>query len=104
MSEAKFQAVAMRDAVPEGGVKVVEVGGLSILICDSNGTLFAIENRCSHAEEKLECGRMRQGWIACPVHGARFRLETGEPMNPPATAPIRTFALRVVEGQIEIAI
>lgn len=104
MSEASFQFVATLGDIPEDGVKVVEAGGLSILICKSEGQLFAVENRCSHAEEKLECGRMRRGWISCPVHGARFRLDTGEPMNPPATEPIRTFALRVTDGRIEIAI
>jgi len=46
---------------------------------------------------------VRAGWIACPVHGARFDLETGRAMNPPAKAPIKVYEVRVVDDRIEIA-
>lgn len=103
MGVKSYSAVASVEEVPDGKVKVVELGGRSILLCHSDGHIFAVENRCSHAHEALECGRMKRGWIACPVHGARFDLETGEPMSPPATQPIATFAVRVVDGMIEVA-
>lgn len=104
MSEKTFVAVAKVDEVAPGKTKVVEVGGLSILLANSGGKLFAVSNLCSHADEKLECGRMKNGWIACPIHGARFDLETGEPMNPPATQPIATYEVRVEGDEIEIAV
>jgi nitrite reductase/ring-hydroxylating ferredoxin subunit len=47
---------------------------------------------------------MRLGWIACPAHGARFDLATGEALGPPANAPIRTFAVRVSDGMIEVEV
>lgn len=103
MSIITFTAVADVADVPAGSAKVVELDGKSILICHSNGGLFAVANRCSHADEPLACGRIRAGWIACPVHGARFDLETGRAMNPPAKAPIRTYQLRVNGDAIEIA-
>jgi 3-phenylpropionate/trans-cinnamate dioxygenase ferredoxin subunit len=46
---------------------------------------------------------VRAGWIACPVHGARFDLETGRAMNPPAKGPIRTYQVRITGERIEIA-
>jgi 3-phenylpropionate/trans-cinnamate dioxygenase ferredoxin subunit len=92
------------DAVETGKQVAIELAGRSILICNSQGSLFAIENKCSHAEEALECGRIRNGWISCPAHGARFDLETGEALNPPAKDPIRTFALRVAGDMIEVAV
>ena len=70
----------------------------------SNERLFAISNICSHANEKLECGRMSRSWIACPVHGARFDLATGRAMNPPAKLPIATYEVRVVEDWIEVRV
>lgn len=104
MSETDFTAVANVADVPAGSIKVVDLDGQSILLCHSNGRLFAVANRCSHAEEPLACGRVRAGWIACPVHGARFDLETGRAMNPPAKAPIRTYQVRVEGERIEIAL
>ena len=104
MSEKTFVAVAKLDEVPAGTKKLVEVNGNQLLVCNSAGKLFAVRNRCSHAEEPLDCGRMKNGWIACPVHGARFDLETGAAMNPPATQPIDTFEVRVSGDTVEIAV
>lgn len=104
MTERSFARVLPAAEVPPGTKKAVEVAGKSILICHSNDRLFAVSNICSHAEEKLECGRMSRGWIACPVHGARFDLATGRAMNPPATRPIQTYEVRIVEDWIEVLV
>jgi 3-phenylpropionate/trans-cinnamate dioxygenase ferredoxin subunit len=47
---------------------------------------------------------MKNGWIACPVHGARFDLATGAAMNPPATMPIETFEVRIEGDTIEVSV
>lgn len=104
MTETGFVAVATLADVPPGQKKLVSVNGTDILICHSADRIFAVENLCSHADEKLDCGRMRGGWIACPIHGARFNLETGEAMNPPATKPIRTFPVRIDGDTVEVSV
>ena len=104
MSEAEYSAAVRADGVANGTAVAHEINGRSILICNSNGQFFAIENKCSHAEEPLACGRIRNGFIACPAHGARFDLETGVALTPPATDAIQTFALRVSGGWIEVAV
>lgn len=90
--------------LPAGTAKSVEIEGKSILLCNDRDTIYAVSNICSHADEKLECGRMRSGWIACPIHGARFELATGRAMNPPATQPIATYPSRVADGWIEVEV
>lgn len=104
MSEKSFVAVAKVDEVPPSGKKVVEANGIEIVLCNTQDRIFAVRNLCSHAYEKIDCGRVRNGWISCPVHGARFRLETGEPINPPATMPIETFEVRIEGDTIEVAV
>jgi 3-phenylpropionate/trans-cinnamate dioxygenase ferredoxin subunit len=104
MSENVFTAVATLDEVPAGEKKLVNVGGVPVLLCHSEDRVFAVRNECSHAYSTLDCGRMKYGWISCPVHGARFDLETGEPLNPPATEPIQTYPVRVVGNTIEVAV
>lgn len=103
-AERAFTRVLSVEDVLPGTKKAIEVAGRSILICHSNDRLFAVSNICSHANERLECGRMSRGWIACPVHGARFELASGRVMNPPATKPIATYEVRVVDGWIEILV
>jgi nitrite reductase/ring-hydroxylating ferredoxin subunit len=89
-------------AVGEGQAIAVEAEGRSILLCRSDGHLFAVENRCSHAQSRLEGGKLRHGVIICPLHGARFRLATGECVNAAlGYAPLMTFAVREADGVIE---
>lgn len=104
MTEKTFHPAATIDEVPPGAKKLVTIAGTEILVCNTKDKLFAVRNLCSHANEALDCGRMKAGWISCPVHGARFSLETGQPMNPPATLPIETFEVRVTGDTIEVAI
>jgi 3-phenylpropionate/trans-cinnamate dioxygenase ferredoxin subunit len=89
-----------RDLADNSGL-AIEVDGTSILVCRSGGEWFAVENRCSHADQPLDCGRIRNGMIVCPAHGARFDLETGEVLGGPAPGPLRTFAVRQTAYGIE---
>lgn len=104
MSDKIFTVVATLDEIPAGSKKLVDVGGVPVLLCHTADRIFAVRNECSHAHETLDCGRMKYGWISCPVHGARFDLETGEPLNPPATQPIQTYEVRIVGETIEVAV
>lgn len=104
MTDKTFHAAAKVDEVPANTKLQVTVEGNDILLCHTKDRLFAVRNLCSHAHESLDCGRMRAGWISCPVHGARFDLETGAPMNPPATLPIDTFEVRITGDMIEVAV
>jgi nitrite reductase/ring-hydroxylating ferredoxin subunit len=104
MDEPIFTAVAAASDIPPDSVKLVEVAGRSILLVHNEGRIFAVENLCSHAQEPLACGRVKRGWIACPAHGARFDLETGEVLGPPAIDPIAVFAVRISGDMVEVAV
>jgi nitrite reductase/ring-hydroxylating ferredoxin subunit len=104
MVEGAYQHAADIAELAPGSVKAVEVSGCSILLCHSQGRIFAIENQCSHLQEPLACGRLKAGWIACPAHGARFDLETGEALGYPATEPIRVFPVRIEGDSILVAV
>ena len=104
MTAPAFQPCLPLSELGDKATTAVIVGGQRIVLCQSDGQLFAIEDRCSHADEPLACGRIRNGWIACPAHGGRFDLATGEAVGPPASEPIRTYPVRVVGGMIEVAV
>ncbi len=90
--------------LPADSQSVATVGGVQLLLINDGGTVHALENRCSHMDSPLDCGRVRLGWIACPAHGARFDLETGEALTGPASEPVRVFAVRVLDGTIEVEV
>ncbi|MEP6867822.1 MAG: non-heme iron oxygenase ferredoxin subunit [Novosphingobium sp.] len=104
VSDVTYTPVAAMADLPSGAKKLVMVGTTPVLLCHDGDQIYAISNHCSHAQEPLDCGRMRNGWISCPVHGARFDLATGEALNPPASEPIQTYPVRIVGEMIEVAI
>ncbi len=90
--------------LPPDTQSAIAVAGTAVLLINDGGTMHALENRCSHMDSPLDCGRVRLGWIACPAHGARFDLATGEALTGPASEAVRVFALRVVDGVVEVEV
>ncbi len=87
----------------EGESVAVEIRGHDILVCRSGGQLYAVSNRCTHAASRLEGGKVCEGVITCPLHGAKFRLSTGECLFRRLNyAPLQTFPVREVDGQVQV--
>lgn len=103
MSEV-FHPVLDAATLPHGASKAVEIEGHSILVCNAGGEYFAVQNRCTHQDSPLEGGRIRNGLIACPLHGVMFDVRTGCGKGQMGRVPLRTYALRVVEGRIEVSL
>ena len=40
--------------------------------------------------------------VVCPRHGSMFELSTGQPISLPATEPVETYPVRVVDGAIVV--
>lgn len=90
--------------LPEGSKKARKINGEMVLVCHTKGRLFAVSNVCSHQDKFLHMGRVRNCRITCPLHGAQFDLESGAALNLPATKPIATYEVRVVDDWIEVAV
>ncbi len=96
-----FQTVARADDVPPNSSIGVELGGWQLLVCNAGGEFYVVENRCSHQEKPLEGGRIRNGYIFCPVHGMRYKLDSGEGIGQLTRLPIKTFPTQVVDGEVQ---
>ena len=97
-----FETIARTSDIPLNKSQAVEHEGLKLLVCNSSGDFVVVENRCSHQDEPLERGRIRNGYLFCPVHGMRFKLENGEAVGQLTRVPIRLFESRVQEGEIQV--
>ena len=88
-------------------MRLVEVdASLSIGVFNCGGSLYALEDRCSHDDGPLCEG----DWDAdecvavCPRHGSSFDLRTGQPLTLPAYLPVRTFPVRVAGGVVIVEV
>lgn len=94
--------VAGADELPPGAHRVVEVDGAMVAVFNLDGAYHAIEDVCTHDGGTLTGGAVEGTQIVCPRHGARFSIETGEVLAPPAYEPVDTFPVRVHAGRIQV--
>ena len=102
LAAARFIDVGSVDELPEKGFIIREAGGVSVVLCKIRDETYAVENRCSHAYETFDDGRLRGARLMCPRHGACFDVRDGKVLGLPATLPIRSFVLRIVGDRIHI--
>jgi 3-phenylpropionate/trans-cinnamate dioxygenase ferredoxin subunit len=95
-------AITSESEVPIGTNRAFDVNGTSILIARTLHGVFAMENRCSHALQALEGGKMKAVHIFCPLHGVRFDMRDGCPSGTLTDKPIRTWPATIVDGVIMI--
>lgn len=69
--------VAHSAEVVEGRCHAVEAGGRKILLTRVQGVVQALENKCSHMGMNMAKGKIENGVLQCPWHGAKFDLCTG---------------------------
>ena len=99
---AEFQTVAHIVDVPDNGSVALDLDGVSLLVCKSGDDIVVVENRCSHQDQPLEGGRIRNGYIFCPIHGMRYKLTDGEAVGQLTRVPIKVFDTRVVDGEVQV--
>ena len=81
------------------GVRVT-VGDQTIAMFRIGDEVYAIGDRCSHAEASLAEGEVFDLVVECPRHGSEFDLETGSPISLPATSPVPTYQVSVEDGVV----
>ena len=96
----EFVRVAMVDEVPPGAGKVILLDGRRIALFNVGGTMYAIDDTCTHEEASLAAGALYGEIVACPKHGSRFHLPTGRVLSLPAVIPINTYQVKVEDGQV----
>ena len=99
-------AVCPLAELPPGSMRLIEHEGRKIGVFNCDGTLFAIEDRCSHDDGPLAEGEFDAAscTVECPRHGSLFDLPTGRPKTLPAYAPVQTFTAAVVDDNIVLEV
>ncbi len=97
-------AVAAPADIPPGEARVVEIEDERLAICNVDGAFYAIDDECTHDGGSLDQGRLEGTEIECPRHGARFDVTSGKVLCLPAVRNLRSYATRVCDGAVEVAL
>ena len=102
--EAGFRSVLPVDALPAGQARRVVVDGRAVALWNTGTAILATDDTCTHEKASLSEGTFdpETARVDCPKHGARFDLRSGKALTLPAYRPLRTYPVRVEQGQIQI--
>jgi len=97
--------IANLSDLPDGRGVRVEIGEHRIAVFRIGDDVYAIGDRCSHAEASLAQGELFDYEVECPRHGSAFDVRTGQPGALPATKPVPVYAVTVDDaGDVYLAV
>jgi 3-phenylpropionate/trans-cinnamate dioxygenase ferredoxin subunit len=89
----------------DGSATKFQIGKHTVAVVRIGDAVYAIGNRCSHADVSLSDGDVDcdAKELECVRHGSAFSLETGEPSTLPATQPVPVFVAEVRDGEVYVS-
>jgi 3-phenylpropionate/trans-cinnamate dioxygenase ferredoxin component len=100
---AQFIKAARRGDIPEGSGKVIEAGGRTLALFNSNGRFYAIDNTCKHQGGPLGEGEVYGTRVICPWHGWEYDFSTGCNVDDPSMK-LACFGIKVEGDDILVEI
>lgn len=94
-----FVSIGLLSQFNDGAPHKVSVGDTDVAVAVVEGEVYAINDLCTHSEVSLSEGDLSGCLLECWLHGSAFNLKTGEPLGPPATSPVATYAVRLGDQQ-----
>ena len=100
----QFIEIAPVSELPNGERLFIEIEGRALVIFNIAGQYFAIGDVCSHDDGPVGDGDLEGLNVVCPRHGGEFDVQTGKAVQMPAVVDIPAYAVRVVEGMIQVGV
>jgi nitrite reductase/ring-hydroxylating ferredoxin subunit len=100
----EFVKVANVNDIPSGEMKMYDVNGRDVIIGNWEGTFYAFDSICPHADGALIYGWMMDGVVECPFHAGQYDLRTGEACMPPADGLLPIYEVQIEGEDIKVAL
>ena len=100
--ETSFVDVTSVNDLPIGATKKFTLQSGDILLANVDGKIYAVDDMCTHEDSSLSLGCLKGELVSCTLHGSRFNVRTGEPMEEPATESLQRYKVRIHNKRIEI--
>jgi nitrite reductase/ring-hydroxylating ferredoxin subunit len=97
-----FTKAATLAELPPGKAKQVALNGKTIGLFNVGGTVYAIDDTCTHRGAPLWEGDLQGTEVTCPWHGARFDVTSGANLCPPASIAVASYKVQVVGDEIQV--
>ncbi len=102
--DINFIDIMSVEHLPIGTTKKVSTEIGDILLANVEGKLYAVDDMCTHEDSSLSLGCLKSELVSCTLHGSRFNVRTGEPMEKPATQALQRYPVRIKNNRIELCL
>ncbi len=100
----EWHRVAKASEVREDEPRAVRVGDDIVAIYNVGGAFYATDDVCTHEFASLSEGYVEGDVIECPLHAGRFHIPSGKAMSAPVTEDLRTYPVKVEDGDVYVGI
>ena len=97
---SEFVPVARVGDLSDPGKMLLEVEERMLVLLLVDGNYYCIDDVCTHDGGPLGEGHLCQFSLACPRHGAKFDIRTGQALTMPATEATVAHEVTVRDGNI----
>ena len=101
---SKFVKVGRVEDIPNGEALQAEVDGQTLALVQVEGQVFCVQDICTHEHAHLSEGFCEGFEIECPLHGSIFDVRTGEVKSLPATEDLKTYNVKVEDGEVLVEV
>lgn len=88
------------DEIDEEDLTRFDHGGRTFCIYNTEKGFFATDGHCTHEDQHLEDGMVIGTVIECPLHQGRFDIPTGKALSAPVCVDLKTYPVKVENGDI----
>ena len=79
-----IDVASLEELAPGHTLKISTTIG-DILLANVDDKIYAVDDMCTHEDSSLSLGCLKDELVSCTLHGSRFNVRTGQPMEEPAT-------------------
>jgi nitrite reductase/ring-hydroxylating ferredoxin subunit len=91
---------AVADLAPGQFQRFEPAGRDPVLLCNVDGSFYAVDDECTHAIADLSEGRMEGEIVFCPMHGGSFNVRSGKACSLPCKQALRTYVVELADGAV----
>ena len=103
MRRPEFREVAAEGLAP-GGLRAVEVDGVSVLLANVEGELYALRNACAVDGLALEGGKLSGFVLVCPWHNCAYDVRTGRRADGAEEDGLTPVPLALGDHSVQVAV
>ncbi len=95
--------IVRTDQLPADEFRILDIGGINILLSNVAGSINAFQNRCPADDQSLENSTLADGILTCLCHAYGYDLRRGGKCLNDAALKLESLAVKVENGVVKVA-